>query len=199
MIIRSVWLKSFLLWGIFTILCGGVYPLVVTLLAQGLFPKQAGGSLETLNGRLVGSKLLAQPFHAPGYFNGRPSACGYSTLPSRASNLASTGAALRDSILERRVRFLKENGLRPDAVVPMEMLTASGSGLDPHISVAAARLQIERIAEQRHMDTAQKLKLNHLVTRMIEPRQWGILGEPRINVVKLNWELNTDSAFCTLK
>jgi K+-transporting ATPase ATPase C chain len=197
--IRSVWLKSFLLWAVFTALCGGLYPLVVTLLAQCLFPKQANGSLVTLNGRLAGSALLGQKNGDPGYFHGRPSACGYSTLPSAASNLAPTSAALRDSIVQRRSRFLKENGLAENTAVPAEMLFTSGSGLDPHISPQAARLQAERIAAHRHWNVEQSREIEALVEHMTEPRQLGFLGRPRVNVFKLNYMLDSIGGFRKLK
>jgi K+-transporting ATPase ATPase C chain len=197
--IRSVWLNSLLLLMVFTILCGGLYPLLVTLIAQGCFHARADGSLLRMQGRVVGSSLLAQSFDAPGYFRPRPSACGYSTLPSAASNLAPTSAALRDSINQRRLRFQKENGLGVDTVVPIEMLCASGSGLDPHISPQAARLQAGRIAEQRRMNAVQRRRLDDLIESLTESRQMGVLGEPRINVLRLNFMLDNAPEFSMLK
>jgi potassium-transporting ATPase KdpC subunit len=197
--IRSVWLNSLLLLAALTVLCGGFYPLLVTFAAQGFFHDRANGSLLRMQGRVVGSSLLAQAFHAPGYFHARPSVSVYSTLPSAASNLAPTSAALRDSIDQRRLFFRKENGLGADTVVPIEMLCASGSGLDPHISPEAARLQASRVAFQRHFNGFQKRKLNDSIVRLTEPRQWGVFGEPRINVLRLNLMLVDTAAFCTFK
>jgi len=149
---------------------------VVALLVQSLFPRQAGGSLLFLNGHPAGSGLLGQKNDLTGYFHPRPSACGYSTLPSGASNAAPTSAALRDSIDHRRIRFLKENGLPVETVVPPEMLCASGSGLDPHISPEAARLQVERVARERNWNAMQTMRLKGLVNDMTESRQWDFWG-----------------------
>jgi len=197
--IRSVWLNSLLLLAALTILCGGLYPLWVTLVAQSCFRARADGSLLRIHGRVIGSSLLAQSFDAPGYFHARPSACGYSALPSAASNRAPTSASLRDSIDQRRLRFRKENGLGADTVVPIEMLGASGSGLDPDISPEAAGLQAGRVATQRHFNEVQKQKLTESIARMTESRQWGVLGEPRINVLKLNFMLDNAPEFRILK
>jgi potassium-transporting ATPase KdpC subunit len=197
--IRSVWLNSLLLLVVFTILCGGLYPLLVTLAARGFFHDRAGGSLLRIHGRVIGSSLLAQNSDGPGYFHERPSACGYSTLPSAASNLAPTSAALRDTIGQRRLRFLKENGLGPETVVPIEMLCASGSGLDPHISPRAARLQAGRVAERRRMSAVQKRRLDDLIVFLTESSQLGILGEARINVLRLNFMLDNTPEFRILK
>jgi K+-transporting ATPase ATPase C chain len=168
---------------------------LVTLLAQCLFPKQAKGSLVVLNGRLAGSGLLGQKNDNPGYFHPRPSACGYSTLPSGASNAAPTSAALRDSIAHRRIRFLNENGLPAGSAVPPEMLCASASGLDPHVSPEAAHLQEGRIALERGLNDVQKVRLNGLIDSLTVTRQWGFLGEPRVNVFALNLMLDTMSEF----
>jgi potassium-transporting ATPase KdpC subunit len=194
--IRSVWLNSLLLVAALTVLCGGIYPLLVTAVAQGFFRGRAGGSLLRMNGRVIGSSLLAQSSDAPGYFQARPSAGGYSTLPSAAGNGAPTSAALRDSVIQRRLRFMKENGLDSGAVVPPEMLCASGSGLDPHISPEAARLQAGRVAMQRGMDSVRRRRLEELITVAVEPRQWGVFGEPRVNVLRLNLMLDNCLEFC---
>jgi K+-transporting ATPase ATPase C chain len=197
--IRSVWLNSLLLLAVLTILCGGLYPLLVTFAAQGFFRDRAAGSLLRMHGQVVGSSLLAQSFDAPGYFHARPSACGYSTLPSAASNFAPTSSALRDSMNQRRIRFIQENGLSTGTAVPPEMLCASGSGLDPHISPESAFLQLDRVVAQRRLDPVRKRKLQEQVTRMTESRQWGIFGEPRINVLKLNFMLDNAPEFRMLK
>jgi K+-transporting ATPase ATPase C chain len=192
---RWIVLKSAVLLIVFTLFCGGIYPFLVTLVAQILFPDQANGSLYRRKGQVAGSVLLAQRADVQGYFQARPSACGYSTLPSRASHFAPTSAALRDSIEQRRRRFVRENGLADDAAVPVEMTCGSGSGLDPHISPRAARLQVERVARQRRLNDDQKQRLYDLIVRETEPRQWGMWGEPRVNVLKLNSSLNNDPEF----
>ena len=197
--IHSVWLNSLLLLAALTILCGGLYPILVTFVAQGFFRDRADGSLLRMHGRVIGSSLLAQSFDAPGYFHARPSACGYSTLPSGASNWAPTSASLKDSVNQRRIRFLKENGLGEGTSVPVEMLCASGSGLDPHISPEAARLQVGRVASQRHFNEVQKQKLTESIARMTESRQLGVLGEPRINVLRLNFILDNAPEFRMLE
>jgi K+-transporting ATPase ATPase C chain len=120
-------------------------------------------------------------------------------LPSAAGNQAPTSAALRDSIIQRRLRFRKENGLDTNTVVPVEMLCASGSGLDPHISPGAARLQAGRIAGQRRMNADQRRRLDDLIGSLTERRQLGVLGEPRINVLRLNFMLDHAPEFRMLK
>jgi K+-transporting ATPase ATPase C chain len=197
--IRSIWLNSLLLLAALTILCGGLYPFLVTVAAKAFFRDRADGSLLRVRGRVVGSSLLAQSFDAPGYFRARPSACGYSTLPSGASNWAPTSASLKDSVNQRRIRFLKENGLDEGTSVPVEMLCASGSGLDPHTSPEAARLQVGRVAFQRRFNEVQKRKLFDSIVRMTEPRHWGVFGEPRVNVLRLNLMLDNSPEFCMLK
>jgi len=196
---RFSWLNPLLLLVFLALLCGGLYPLLVTLLAQSLFPVRANGSLIRMHGRVAGSMLLAQEFKASGYFQTRPSVCNTVAVPSGASNSAPTSAVLRDSIVQRHVRFLAENGLDPNTVVPSEMLCASGSGLDPHISPEAALLQVGRIAGQRHLNTVQKMALVDWVARMTESRQWGIFGKPRVNVLGLNLVLDTAAVFRKLK
>jgi len=178
-----------------TLLCGGVYPLLITILAHTLFPDKATGSLITLNGRVAGSRLIAQPSPAAGYFHPRPSACSYSTLPGSASNFAVSSAAFRDSVTARQIRFRMENELAADEAVPLDMLCASASGLDPHISPAAAKLQLPRIARDRHLPAQARQQLEQLVAQMTEPRQLGFLGEPRINVFALNFMLDNSDEF----
>jgi potassium-transporting ATPase KdpC subunit len=193
--IRSVWMNAILLWAALTLICGGAYPLLVTLAGRALFPEQARGSLLRTGGKVAGSSLLARPFPGTGYFNARPSACGYSTLPSAASNLAPTAAALADSVRRRRIRFRAENGLAGDASVPAEMLCSSASGLDPHVSPEAARLQARRVARERGLDARGEAGLLRLIERLSEPRQWGVFGEPRVNVTRLNFMLDTIPEF----
>ena len=162
-----------------TLLTGVAYPVVVTAVARLAFPHQASGSVISRDGKPVGSALLAQKFESPRYFWPRPSAGDYATVPSGASNLGPTSEALKKSIAERRVKF--------GADAPVEMLTASGSGLDPHISPEAAIQQINRVAKVRNLNPE---RVGALVKAAIEPPQWGIFGEPRVNVLALNLQLD---------
>ncbi len=173
-----------------TLLLGIVYPLFVTGVAQVGFPEKANGSLIEKDGKAVGSTLVGQAFDNAAYFTPRPSATGYNTLPSGASNLALTSQKLHHQVTERKARFAAENGLSPDQPVPPEMVFASASGLDPHISPDAARLQVNRIAAARGFSDAQKQALTKLVEESIEKPQFGLLGEPVVNVLSLNLRLD---------
>ena len=172
-------LQSLRIYIILTLLTGILYPLAMTGVAQLLFPKQANGSRTFENSKLVGSDLLVQKFESPRYFWPRPSSADYATVPSGASNKGPTSADLKKSIDERREKFGND--------APVDLLTASGSGLDPHISPEAARLQLARVAAARNMST-QKIVV--IVDQTIEPPQLGFLGEPRVNVLKLNLALD---------
>jgi K+-transporting ATPase ATPase C chain len=161
-----------------TLLTGVIYPVVVTDLAGRLFADQANGSLLKQNGKLVGSSLLAQHLERDDLFWPRPSSADYATIPSGASNLGPTSAALAKAVEERK-KLLGSNA-------PVDLLTASGSGLDPHISPDAAHFQIHRIATARHLPENQLLKL---VDEHTEPPQFGVFGSPRVNVLTLNLAL----------
>ena len=170
---------------VFTIITGILYPLAVTGIAQLIFPGQANGSIIVKNGKPVGSSLIGQPFDDPKYFWGRLSATSpfpYNSASSSGSNLAQTNPALVKQAKER-ISALREADPQATASVPADLATASGSGLDPHISPAAAEYQIKRVAKARGMDEA---KVRTLVTNYTEGRQLGIFGEPRVNVLKLN-------------
>ncbi len=175
---------------VLTLLTGVAYPLLVTLFARTVFPGRAGGSLVTVNGKIVGSELLAQRFARDRYFWPRPSAgddgTRYATVPSSASNLGPTSSNWVAVVRARAARFRAANGLAGESPVPPEMVCASGSGLDPHISPEAARLQVARVAAARRFAGPQVQALRGLVERSIEPPQFGLLGEPRVNVLKLN-------------
>lgn len=170
-----------------TILLGIIYPLLVTGLAQILFPKQANGSLIVQNGKLVGSHLIGQAFTAPGYFWSRPSAAGaagYDPTSSAGSNLGPTNKVLIDRVDASVQRLQATN---PGTPLPVDLVTASGSGLDPNISPAAAAFQIPRVAKERAM-TEEALR--GLVAKHTEGRQFGFFGEPRVNVLDLNLDLD---------
>jgi K+-transporting ATPase ATPase C chain len=170
-----------------TLLLGVLYPLVVTGLGQLLFASQANGSLITNGDRLVGSSLIGQANNDPRYFWPRPSATGYGTLPSGASNLGPTSLELAGLVRQRSADFRAAHQLPPDASVPAEMLFASGSGLDPHISPNAARLQVGRVATARSLDAAT---VAALVDTFVESPQMGFFGQPRVNVLLLNIALD---------
>ena len=172
-----------------TVLTGLVYPLAITGIAQVLFPREANGSLITEGGHIVGSRLVGQPFDDPKYFWGRLSATSpfsYNAASSSGSNLAPTNQALIDAV-KQRVSALRAADPGNPAPVPVDLVTSSGSGLDPDISPAAALYQVPRVARVRHMSQDA---VRTLVARHTEGRQFGILGEPRVHVLELNLDLD---------
>ncbi len=174
---------------LFTIITGLIYPLAVTGIAQLLFPFQANGSIIEQNGNPVGSALIGQQFSDPKYFWGRPSATSpypYNASSSSGSNLGQGNPVLLNALQERVVRLKVEDPAN-NKPLPVDLVTASGSGLDPHISPAAAEYQAARVAKNRGIDEA---KIHALIAAYTEPRQFGILGEPVINVLKLNLALD---------
>jgi len=176
--------------GIMTVLLGVVYPLFITGIAQLAFSHKANGSLIEMNGTLCGSELIGQKTDSAAYFHSRPSATDYNTLPSGASNLALTNKKLYDWVRARKQKFIEENNLPKDTAIPAEMLFASASGLDPQISPEAAKMQINRIAAARGFSDEQKKQLSDLVAQLTKTPQYGIFGCARVNVLKLNLELD---------
>jgi K+-transporting ATPase ATPase C chain len=176
-----------------TMITGIIYPLIITGIAQVAFPEKANGSLLYKDNKLIGSKLIGQQFDSSYYFASRPSAVSYNPLPSGGSNLALTSIKLKEIVAARKRQFIACNQLDSLAEIPSEMLFASASGLDPHISVEAALLQVARIAETRNLNEIQKKKLIGLVNSLNEKPQFGIFGEYRLNVLLLN--IQTDSIF----
>jgi K+-transporting ATPase ATPase C chain len=178
----------------FTVLVGLAYPLLVFGIGQAAFGHRADGSLvRGADGRVVGSSLIGQAMDAPGYFWGRPSAAGdgYDASASGASNLGPTSRALADAVQERIDTLLAANPGKTVADIPAELVTASGSGLDPDISPAAARFQVDRVAAARRLDPEQ---VRELVREHTQGRALGFLGEPRVNVLQLNLALDAVAA-----
>jgi potassium-transporting ATPase KdpC subunit len=180
---------AIVLLAMFTAITGVAYPVLVTAIAQLVFPRQANGSLIVKDDKAVGSTLIGQPFDDPKYFWGRPSATspfGYNAASSVGSNLSPTNPDLIKTV-QGRVDALRSSDPGNTAPVPVDLVTASGSGLDPHISPAAALYQVERVAKARKMSAAD---VRALVERHTEGRQLGFLGEPRVNVLALNLALD---------
>ena len=172
-----------------TIIFGLIYPLATTALAQLLFRDNANGQLIQKNGKIVGSRIIGQTFDALGYFRSRPSAAGtgYDATSSGGSYLGPTNKTLIERVKADVAKAQQEN---PSAPVPIDLVTTSASGLDPEISPAAAEFQIPRVARERHLSEAQ---LRDLVRQFTQPRQYGFLGEPRVNVLQLNLALDAQS------
>jgi len=190
---------------LFMLLTGLAYPMLTTGVARVLFPSQSQGSLIQRGDTVIGSAMIGQNFVRPEYFHPRPSATvgtdpadpsktvdqPYNAASSGASNQGATSKKLIDQVEARVQAYRHENGLAADAPVPVDAVTASGSGLDPHISIANARLQVARIANARGID-AQKIMA--LIDQQLTPRQFGVLGEPRLNVLQLNLALDASSS-----
>ena len=177
---------------VWTVICGIAYPVVMTVFSQLVFPEQANGSLVMRDGKIIGSALLAQQFTGSNYFWPRPSACTYGTGPtglvaSSGSNLGPTSGALQTNVQNNTAAFISGNNLPTNTVVPADIVFASASGLDPHISPEAARLQIARVAAARSLSVD---KVTGLVQKFTEGPQWGFLGEPRVNDLLLNVALD---------
>ena len=180
-------LKIFLL---FTVITGIVYPLLVTGIAQIAFHSKANGSIILKDNKAIGSELIGQQFDSSIYFMSRPSAVSDNPLPSGGSNFGLTNPKLKDQVTERKQKFIAFNELGTSTIIPSEMLFASASGLDPHISAKAALLQVDRIAKARGYNVAQKGKLTQCVKNNIEAPQLLCLGDERVNVLLLNLDID---------
>ena len=183
---KTLFRPAILLFVLFSLITGVFYPLTITGIAQAIFPHQANGSLIIVNGKTYGSELIGQQFDDPKYFWGRPSAAGYNAAASSGSNLGPTNPALLERI-QARIKSLKAVDPNNPLPIPVDLVTASASGLDPDISVAAALYQVHRVAQARGLsDEAVKT----LVDKYTQGRQFGFLGEPRVNVLLLNLALD---------
>jgi K+-transporting ATPase ATPase C chain len=178
---------AMLLFIAFSLLTGLIYPLLMTGIIQIAMPDQASGSLIVTNGKIVGSQLIGQNFTSPGYFHGRPSAVNYAGNGSGASNFGPTSANLMEQVSQRISEVRRENNLSNNATVPSELVLASGSGLDPHISMEGAMLQVPRVAAARGIPESE---VKVLVYQHTEPAQFGIMGQERVNVLNLNLALD---------
>ena len=176
---------------VMTILTGIIYPFFMTGVAQLAFPAKANGSLIMKDGKIIGSELIGQKFDSSIYFWSRPSAIDYNPIPSGASNLGPTSDKLKKQVAERRKLFATNNSIADTSTIPKEMMFASASGLDPHISPEAALLQLERVAMARNLNEAQKQKVEQLIKNKTQEPQFFLFGEPRINVFELNLALDS--------
>jgi potassium-transporting ATPase KdpC subunit len=172
------------------VVTGIIYPIILTGIVQVVFPHKANGSLYIINGKTVGSELIGQKFDSITYFWSRPSAIDYKPIPSGATNLGPTSKKLLQQVNERRNVFVEINNIQDTNLIPKEMLFASGSGLDPHTSPEAVLLQVKRIVKARNFNQLQVQKLYKLIDQNTEKRQYGLFGEQRINILRLNSELN---------
>jgi potassium-transporting ATPase KdpC subunit len=179
---------------VLTVITGICYPLFITAYAHVCFPVKAKGDAITVNGKVVGAKMIGQKFTDAKYFQSRPSAIDYNPMPTGASNLSITTDSLKNLYLQRKNEFVKFNRLSGSAVVPSEMLFASGSGVDPHISKESAILQVDRIASVRKFGIDKRNELYRLIDRRAFQRVFGIAGEELINVLELNVQLDELSA-----
>lgn len=190
---KKIILQSLSIFFVMTVLTGVIYPLFITLIGQAVFPNQSNGSLIVKDGKVIGSELIGQNFDDSIYFQPRPSAINYNLVPSGASNLGLSSTLLKEQVNDRKLKFRKNNFLNDSVRIPSEMLFASGSGVDPHISIEAAKLQINRIIKSRNLNTDKSKLLYNLVDSLSEYPQFGVLGNQVVNVLSLNLKLDEES------
>jgi potassium-transporting ATPase KdpC subunit len=175
---------------VMTIITGIIYPVVMTAIAQVLYPSKSNGSLLIKDGKIIGSELIGQKFDSSIYFWSRPSSIGYNPIPSSGTNYGPTSDTLRKQVNARRLSFASANFLPTGTVIPKEMVFASASGLDPHISPEAAAMQVNRVIKARNFNDSQKETVLKTIKNLTEGPQFFYLGETRINVLSLNLELD---------
>ena len=175
---------------VMTILTGVLYSFFMTGIVQLIFPAKANGSMIMKDGKIIGSELIGQKFDSCIYFWSRPSAIDYNPIPSGASNYGPTSEKLKKQVAERRTLFATKNSIKDTMSIPKEMIFASASGLDPHISPEAASLQLERVVKARNFNETQKQKVQQLIKNKTEELQYSLFGEPRINIFELNLALD---------
>lgn len=190
---KKVFRSSLISLLVFTLLTGFIYPLLITLIGQIIFPNKSNGSMILKDGLVIGSELIGQNFSDSIYFHSRPSAINYNPIPSGASNLGLSSALLKEQTRNRKNDFKMVNHLQDSTSIPSEMIFASGSGVDPHISVKAAKLQINRIIKSRKLDLNETKSLNNLIDSQTEYPQFGVLGNKVVNVLELNLKLDEES------
>jgi potassium-transporting ATPase KdpC subunit len=190
---KKIIIQSFSIFFVITLLTGMIYPLFINLIGQVIFPHQSNGSLIIKDGNIIGSKLLGQNFADSIYFHPRPSVINYNPMPSGASNLGLSSSLLKEQINTRISGFRKNNLLSDSVAIPSEMLFASGSGVDPHISIEAAKLQINRIIKSRNLNKENSKLLYNIVDSLVEYPQFGVLGNQVVNVLSLNLKLDEES------
>ena len=183
-------LQSLRLFLMFTLVTGVIYPVGITFLARLLFPHEATGSIIERGNQPVGSVLLAQKFDSPRYFQPRPSASAFGTMPSGPSNLGPTSRTLKEAVQERMTSLRTINAPASDTPIPPDLVFASGSGLDPHISPEAMLFQMDRVTKARGFTAGQRIRFETIATGMIEDPQFWFLGESRVNVLLLNLVLD---------
>jgi K+-transporting ATPase ATPase C chain len=189
-IMKTQLLISIKIFALLTVLCGIAYPLFITGIAQLVFPEKANGSLIVQDNQVIGSELIGQKFDSEAYFWSRPSATDYNPMPSGGSNYGPASVKLKQLVADRTAQWIKSNPSPVADEIPSEMLLASASGLDPHISPKAALLQVDRIVNVRHLNDSQKQQLLNSISEISEAPQFSFLGESRINVLVLNLALD---------
>ena len=187
---KKVFINSIATLALFTFITGVIYPFTVTLLGQLFFPAQSNGSLILKNDKVIGSKLIGQNFADNIYFSSRPSSIDYNPMPSGASNLGLSSDLLHKMVSDRKKEFKERNNIPDDIQIPPDMLFASGSGVDPHISVEAAKLQVNRILKSRNLDQVDRKIIDSLIDYQTEYPQFGVLGNKVVNVLELNLKLD---------